>query len=170
MTDENNNLIISFVISGEHKHGGLVAFEELKKIDGLLDIDAKKYKSKRSLEQNRLLWALLGKMAVAISGRKDKVSTEECYCIMLEQANVRADYLIGLPEVEDSLRQVYRVVRKVDERIENGKTVFMYQCFTGSSKFDTKQMTDLIESVLDKLAELGVFDSEIEQARLEYGR
>lgn len=169
MTDENGNLIISFVVSGERKHGGLIAFEELRKIDGLIDVDLKKYKSKRSLEQNRLLWALLGKMAMAMSGRATAETTEECYIAMLESANVKADFLIGLPEVADSLRQVYRIVRKVDERKENGKTVFMYQCFTGSSKFDTKQMTDLIEHVLDKLAELGIYDSEIEQARCEYG-
>ena len=44
----------------------------------------------------------------------------------------------------------------------------MYQYFIGSSKFNTKEMTELIESVLDKLAELGVYDSEIEVARSEY--
>lgn len=169
MTDENGDLILSFVISGEHKHGGLLAFEEIKKTDGALDVEVKKYKSKRSLEQNRLLWALLGKMAMAMSGRATAENTEDCYIAMLESASVKADFLIGLPEVAESLKQVYRIVRKVDERKEKGKTVYMYQCFTGSSKFDTKQMTNLIEHVLDKLAELGIYDSEIEQARVEYG-
>ena len=87
---------------------------------------------------------------------------------MLEEANVSYDYLLALPEAESMLKKSFRVVRKVGERIVNGKTLNIYQYFIGSSKYDTKEMTELIESVLDKLAELGVYDSEIELARREY--
>jgi hypothetical protein len=107
-------------------------------------------------------------MAMAMSGRKNKMSSEECYCIMLEEANVSCDYLLALPEAEPMLRKSFRVVRKIGEREVNGKTLNMYQYFIGSSKYDTKEMTELIEAVLDKLAELGVDDSEIELARSEY--
>ena len=111
-----------------------------------------------------------GAMAVAQSGNKRKVSTEECYCIMLEEANVAYDYLLALPEAEPMLKKTFRVVRKIDEREVNGKTLNMYQYFIGSSKYNTQEMTELIEATLDKLAELGVIDSEIEIARKEYGR
>ncbi len=168
MTDENNNLVISYVVSGFDKNAALLAFDETKQSDKKLEIEVKPYRSKRSLEQNRLLWVLLGKMAMAMSGRKNKVSSEECYAIMLEEANVSYDYLLGLPEAEPMLKQSFRVVRKVGERVVNGKTLNIYQYFIGSSKFDTQEMTGLIESVLDKLAELGVYDSEIELARSEY--
>lgn len=168
MTDEKDNLIVSFVVSGINKNAAKIGINEIKQTDKKLEIDVKQYRSKRSLEQNRLLWVLLGKMANAMSGRKNKVSSEECYCIMLEEANVAYDYMLALPEAEPMLKKTFRVVRKIGEREVNGKTLNMYQYFIGSSKYDTKEMTELIEAVLDKLAEMGVYDSEIEVARSEY--
>ena len=170
MTDENNNLIVCYVVRGENKKSALLSLEENQGSEKKLEVETKIHKSQRSLEQNRLLWALLGKMANALSGNKRKVSTEECYCVMLEEANVSYDYLLALPEAESLLKKTFRVVRKVDERIVNGKKLNMYQYFIGSSKFNTQEMTELIEATLDKLAELGIVDSEIELARGEYGR
>lgn len=170
MTDENNDVVVSFVVSGNNKYAAKIGIKELKQLDKSvkLEIDVKPYKSKRSLEQNKLLWSLLGKMAIAMSGKKNKVSSEECYCIMLEEANVSYDFMLALPETEQMLKKSFRVVRKVGEREVNGKILNMYQYFVGSSKFNTKEMTELIENVLDKLAELGVYDSEIALARSEY--
>ena len=78
--------------------------------------------------------------------------------------------MLALPEAEPLLKKSFRVVRKIDEREVNGKKLNMYQYFIGSSKYDVKEMTELIEATLDKLAELGVYDSEIELARGEYKR
>lgn len=168
MINENNELVVCYVVSGEHKRGAQLALEELKGSDKKLEVQVKEYRSQRSLEQNRLLWALLGKMAEAMSGNKRRVSSEECYCIMLEEANVKYDYMLALPEAEDMLRKTFRAIRKLDEREVNGRKLNMYQYFIGSSKFNTKEMTELIEATLDKLAELGIYDSEIEIARKEY--
>jgi hypothetical protein len=168
MVNENSDLVVCYVVHGEHKQAAVLALDEVKNTDKKLEVEVKPYRSKRSIEQNRLLWLLLGKMAMAMSGRKNKMSSEECYCIMLEEANVSCDYLLALPEAEPMLRKSFRVVRKIGEREVNGKTLNMYQYFIGSSKYDTKEMTELIEAVLDKLAELGVDDSEIELARSEY--
>lgn len=170
MTDENNDFIVCYVVHGENKKAALLSLEENQNGNKKLEVETKIHKSQRSLEQNRLLWALLGKMANALSGNKRKVSTDECYCMMLEEANVSYDYLLALPEAEPMLKKTFRVVRKIDEREVNGKTLNMYQYFIGSSKFNTQEMTELIETTLDKLAELGIVDSEIELARKEYGR
>lgn len=168
MINENNDLVVCYVVHGENKRAALLALEE--NAEKKLQVEVKPHKSQRSLEQNRLLWALLGKMAVAQSGNKRKVSTEECYCEMLEEANVSYDYLLALPEAEPMLRKSFRVIRKMGEREVNGKTLNLYQYFIGSSKFNTQEMTELIETTLDKLAELGIIDSEIELAREEYRR
>lgn len=170
MTDENENVVVSLIITGNNKYAAKIGIKEVKELEknNKLEVEIKAYKFKRSLEQNRLLWSLLGKMAIAMSGKRNKVSTEECYCIMLEEANVAYDFMLALPEAELMLKKSFRVIRKVGEREVNGKRLNMYQYFVGSSKFDTKQMTELIENVLDKLAELGVYDNEIEFARREY--
>ena len=75
---------------------------------------------------------------------------------------------MALPETLEILRKSFRAIRKIDEREVNGKTLDMYQCFIGSSKFNTKQMKVLIDNVLEKLDELGVNDSELEEFRRDY--
>lgn len=168
MTDEQDNLIISYVVDSKDKTPAILAFDENKN-RGRLEIEIKPYKSKRSLEQNRLLWALLEKMAKAVSGVNSTITREECYCIMLEEAGVKYDYLLALPEAEKELRKSFRAIRNMGiQRDVNGKALTMYQYFIGSSKFNTKEMTELIEAVLNKLVELGIYDSEIELARREY--
>lgn len=82
-----------------------------------LEVETKIHKSQRSLEQNRLLWALLGKMANALSGNKRKVSTEECYCVMLEEANVSYDYLLALPEAESLLKKLLELSAKLTKEL-----------------------------------------------------
>ncbi len=177
MQDENGDIVVSFVISGANKYSANMSVEELKQItNAKISIDAKRYKSKRTLEQNRLLWALLGKMALAKSGTSNKVESEDCYCEMLEKANVECDFFLCLPQAKKTLEEKYRVVKECGERdvfdkkTQQTKILKMYQVWIGSSSFDTKQMTELIELTLDKLAELGVYDSEIEQAWEEYKR
>lgn len=167
MTDEEGDLIVSYVVKGGDKYAASLAVEETKKADKLT-IEVKPYKSKRSLEQNRLLWALLGKMAETVSGKRDRESTEDCYISMLEEANVKYDFLLAMPETEESLKKGFRGVKKVGERLYNGKKMNVYKVFIGSSKYDVQEMTALIETTIDKLAELGVYDSEIAAAREEY--
>ena len=72
MTDENDNLVISYVVSKQDKSTALLAFEETKKVERL-EVEVKQYKSKRSLEQNRMLWALLGRMADLIEAVLNKL-------------------------------------------------------------------------------------------------
>ena len=79
MTNENNDLMISYVVHGLEKEAAMLAYEETKNSEKKLEVEVKPYRSKRSLEQNKLLWVLLGKLAMAMSGRKNKVSSEEAY-------------------------------------------------------------------------------------------
>ena len=167
MTDEEGNMIVSYVVKGGDKYAASLAVEETKRAEKLT-IEVKPYKPKRSIEQNRLLWALLGKMAEAVSGKRDTESTYDCYLAMLEAANVKYEFFLALPEAEEGLREAFRAVKKVEERPYRGKTMNVYKCFVGSSKYDKGEMTVLIETTLDKLAELGVYDSEIETAREAY--
>lgn len=167
MIDENNNLIVSYVVSGYDKRGAAMAYEESKDL-GKLSIEVKKHKSQRSLEQNRLLWALLGKLAQAMSGKKNKTTSEEAYCLVLEENNAVFEYLLATEKTEENLKKAFRVIRRIQDTTFKGRAMGVYQCFIGSSKYNVEEMTQLIETTLDKLAEFGVYDSEIESARKEY--
>lgn len=85
MTDENGDLVISYVVHGIDKQAARAAFDETKKTEGKLEVDVKPYKSRRSLEQNKLLWVLLGKMAAAMSGKKIRYQAKSVTALCLKR-------------------------------------------------------------------------------------
>lgn len=111
-------------------------------------------KKKRSNAQNSYLWALLSEISKAENGNDSE--TENIYIELLTEAGAKVDYILALPETENTLRQVFRTVVKVDERNYNGKAMNMYKCFAGSSTFDTKEMNILIDKTLQRAYEDGL--------------
>ena len=167
MQDEAGNLIVSFVVSGTDKWAANASVDELKKFNKI-DIKAGEYKSERSLAQNNMLWALCEKIAIATCGVKWKSEVEACYCELIEEANIKSEVFVGLPESKKFLEEQYRVVKEsgtriiVDPRTNKETKGVIYICYKGSSSFNTKQMTDLIELALFRCSELGIYDSEIQ--------
>ncbi len=140
---------------------GSLAYEELKKCEQI-EVTLRPYKSKRSLEQNRMLWSLLGKIAERTQGTERKSDVMAIYALMLEETNVKHTYIMALEEAKPQLEQVFRAVVECGERDVNGKTLKVYRCYEGSSKYTTEEMTRLIDCCLDRCNELGIYDSEVE--------
>ena len=116
-------------------------------------LDLKEVKSKRTLQQNKLLWLLIHKIAA----HGDMQQTEmEIYTSALEEANAKYIYLLGIPDIEDELRKSFRAVKIVRPTYENGKEYLVYKCFIGSSKMDTKEMTKLLDIIMAWAENLGV--------------
>ena len=155
----DNGIVINLTIPKEFTRYAEMSLAELK--DKKLTVELKEYRNARSLTQNAYLWELLTELSIAYSGSKEKRVVEAIYCSMLEEAQAEYTYIKAIPAVEDSLRKSFRAIRKMGEREDtnpNGQKVKVniYQVFTGSSKYDTKQMNILIETVQHKLTELGV--------------
>lgn len=167
MKDDAGNIIVSFVVSGTDKWSASVCVDELKNFNKI-DIKASEHKSERSLAQNNMLWALCEKIAIATCGVRWKTEVEDCYCDLIEEANIKSEVYVGLPESKKLLEEQYRVVKECGKRIiidprtnkETEGVVFI--CYKGSSTFNTKQMTELIELALHRCSELGIYDSEIQ--------
>lgn len=178
MINENNQIVLCFSVSKDNRFSAEAAFRELKTLpeNSKYQLSITQYKSKRSLEQNRMLWALIEKITLEQSGYARKEDVEDCYCNLLEEANIKDtyEYLPALESSKASLESLYRVVKNLGRRIivdpETNKQTecSIYKCFKGSSTFNTKQMSELIELALDTLADLGVADSEILAIREEY--
>lgn len=109
-------------------------------------------KSKRSLQQNKLMWALINKIAVQVG-----MSDNDVYCQIIEMANIKTVYLQTLPEVQKELEKVFRAVVEKDSR-ENEKGVItkIFKCYYGTSKFDTHEMNDFIDNMLRYASEVGI--------------
>jgi len=115
-----------------------------------LSVEIKQHRKRRSLNANAYLWVLLGKMAEVLRTDKD-----ELYLMMLERYGVYNTHIIVKPHVEQVKAQ-WRTVRELGEVTVNGQKGIQLQCYFGSSTYDTKQMSVLIDGVVSECQELGI--------------
>lgn len=169
LDEENGELSVRFSVCPSSKVAARMTAKEFKDAAGELSVEVKERKSSRSLRQNAMLWALINKIADEQSGEHTADATMAVYCNLLQEANAAYDWLLTNADKAELLKS-FRAVQDFGEReitAKNGERMNMrvYKCFIGSSKFDTKEMTTLIECALRYCDELGITDSEIELAR-----
>ena len=119
--------------------------------------EIKEVKSKRTIQQNKYMWALIHEIAHHESMNQTEV---EIYSLALEEANAKYIYLLGTKDVEDELKKNFRAVRIVRPTVENGKEFIVYKCFVGTSKMDTKEMTKVLDIIVAWAEELGIETNE----------
>ena len=120
-------------------------------MDKLYICEIKQPKSQRSLQQNKLLWKLIHNIAKATY--QDDM---DVYCAILEKADALSEYVITAIEMEDALRKSFRGVKFIRTQEVNGKECYVYKVYLGSSKMDTKEMTELLDITLQICGELGL--------------
>ena len=120
-------------------------------IDKIFVIDVKEPKSNRSLEQNKLLWSLVHKIA-----KTTYQDDMEVYCAALERADALSDYVITATDMESSLRKSFRGVKFIRMQEVNDKECFVYKVFLGSSKMSIQEMNELLEIVYQMCVELQI--------------
>lgn len=120
-------------------------------MDKLYTCEIKEPKSKRSLEQNKLLWSLIHKIA-----KETYQDDMEVYCAALEKADAKSDYVITAIDMEDALRKSFRGVKFVRMQEVNKKECYVYKVYLGSSKMNVKEMNELLEIVFQMCGELQI--------------
>lgn len=125
---------------------------------------------KRSLDQNSLLWALLEEEAKFLNGgRKSNIecSSENLYYEAINKYG--KDTLIAVKDgAERELKRVYKRVFIIDKFDKDGELWVKCRCVIGSSKYTPKEMSDLIEGVLDDIAKIGIDTQIIRYLKGEY--
>ena len=114
-------------------------------------MEVKEPRSKRTLEQNKLLWLLIHKIA-----KETYNDDHDVYCAMLERADALSDYVITATDMGDALRKTFRGVKFVRMQEVNGKDCYIFKVYLGSSKMNTAEMNELIEITMDVCGELGI--------------
>ena len=107
--------------------------------------------SKRSLQQNKLLWSLIHRIA-----KETYQDDMDVYCAVLERADALSDYVITAGDIEKTLRKSFRGVKFIRMQEVNGRDCYVYKVYLGSSKMDTKEMNELIEITMQVASELGI--------------
>ena len=113
--------------------------------------EVKEKKSSRSLQQNKMLWELIHKIA-----KKQGQDDMEVYCTLLERADALSDYIITATEMENALRRTFRGVKFIRKQVVNDKECNIYKVYLGSSKMNTKEMTELLDITIQLCSELQI--------------
>lgn len=172
MTTEDGDVLVCLTASERTRSAARATVNELKACKRELAVEIKPYNNARSLKQNAMLWSLIEKITQEECGYARKTETWETYCDLLEEASCAYDWVLA--KDADTLRGAFRAVRDFGEREITTKdggitTLHIYKCYIGSSKFTVEEMRNLIECALDRCADLGINDSEVETVRRTYG-
>ena len=157
VVNEDGDTEVTFKISNYRDKESI---KELQK-DVPYRISCNVIKSKRSLEQNALMWKIIHEINVA-RGTERATDDWNIYIEALERAGAKYEYLAVLPEAEELLKDQFRAIKLMNSFEHNGRTFNSYKVFYGSSKMNTKEMTMLLETVLDMAAEMGIYPKETE--------
>ena len=117
-------------------------------------LEISKPRSKRSNDQNALLWKIIHDIAEQEDGHL--ANDWDTYCALLELADAKHTDLVAPAEAEEEFRKVQglRAVKVLRPAQQEGYLI--YRLYPGSSTFNTKEMTKLIDVALDYAAKIGL--------------
>lgn len=122
--------------------------------DGEYMITIEPKKKKRSLDQNRYFWALVGEIAKKENG--DLKDVDDLYTNLLMMSGAKYETVIIRHEALDRFKSLVKHVKVMDQRIVNHELYDTVYAFYGSSTFNTSEMADLIDTTLKYASEVGV--------------
>lgn len=157
MTKPNGDVVLELTVEGyNNKRQATRLYQELK--DKEVSATLKEFKTSRSIEQNEMLWGIISNISQEVNGSRREQDLMTIYRDVLLRANVKREYIRTLDEARSILEQHFRAVMEVpnSRKIENGKETVGFWVYYGSSKFNTKEMTDLIDTALDMAHEIGI--------------
>lgn len=149
-----DKLIISFETDASPSE----ALENLMQEDDL-DIKFDKHRKRRSLNANALLWECLGQIAAVL--RTDKWTV---YLTMLKRYG-KYTYVCIPPGAVDMLKRQWRECEEIGEIDIHGRTAVQMLCYYGSSTYDSRQFSVLLDGVKSEMEELGLQPPPSEQMR-----
>lgn len=115
-----------------------------------LSIEIKPWRKSRSLDANALLWACLGDISNAIGGDKwdHYISALRKYG-KYTMIQLRSDAL-------EQFKKVYRECEVVGSRYIDGDEILEVLCYYGSSTYDSKEFSVLLDGVIDDMRQAGI--------------
>lgn len=110
--------------------------------------EIKEHKEKRSLNANAYAWSLMSKIADAL-----RMSKEECYLLMLKRYG-QSEIVSVLSEIDVS--GYFKYYEPIATATLQGKEFTHYKIFKGSSEYDTREMSILIDGIVSEAKEMDI--------------
>lgn len=143
---QNGKFLVSFEINENLTQETIESLQRCEK----LSITAKQFRKKRSLDANALLWSCLGEIAAAL--RTDKW---EVYLQMLKRYG-KYTYICVKPNVVEAMKAQWRECEEIGTIDINGKEAVQMLCYFGSSTYDSKEFSVLLDGVISEMREMGL--------------
>lgn len=124
--------------------------QELADQNKLLRIKATAFRQSRSLNANAMLWGL-----ISIISDNTKQSKDNVYLELLRRYG-KYEHVCVKEEAVASLRTIWRLVEELGPVQINNTQAVCCLCFYGSSTYDTKEMSKLIEGTISEIKEMGL--------------
>ncbi len=116
--------------------------------DIVYDVKIDKHREKRSLNANAYLWKLVTEIGNILNKSK-----EEVYLQMLIDYG-QSEMVSILSEIE--VKGYFKYYKLAGTSILNGKEFNHYKIYKGSSEYDTKEMSILLNGVVQEAKNLGI--------------
>lgn len=111
--------------------------------DCFKSIEIKEKKESRSLNSNAYAWTLINKIAIVM-----KSTDDEIYIEMLRKYGTK-EYVACLPNIIPELKKAFKLVETISKTNINGKQGVTLRLIRGSSTYDTAEMSNLINGIVD---------------------
>lgn len=115
-----------------------------------LSVELKQWRNHRSLDANALLWACIGDMVKALGGDKWD------YYIKYLREYGQYTMIQLQPDALEQFKKVYRECEVIGSRYVDGKEMLQVLCYYGSSTYDTKEFSVLLDGVIQDMKHAGV--------------
>ena len=151
LTDTDGTLTLSFAVKGEEKRKAMECVQNIQKLklDGKerLIIDIKQFRPKRSLSANAYCWVLIHKLA-----EKLKLDSVEVYKLFIKELGIYKPIEIRNDAVNTFIKAwSMHGLGWIAEEVDSGQDGFtIVNAYYGSSTYNTKQMTRLIENIVNE--------------------
>lgn len=134
--------------------------EKLK--EKVLSVELKQYREKRSLDANAYYWLLVGKLANKIGQSKAWIHNDMLRKYgQIEVVDGKMIYLV-IPDTEMAYKTAYEAQEyhiKPTSQVKEGKDGMTYRTYImlrGSSSYNTKEMSQLIEGLVEECKDVGI--------------
>ena len=116
--------------------------------DTVYDVKIDKHREKRSLNANAYLWKLVTEIGNILNKSKEEVYLQ----ILIDY--VQSEMVSILSEID--VKGYFKYYKLAGTSILNGKEFNHYKIYKGSSEYDTKEMSILLNGVVQEAKNLGI--------------
>ena len=125
--------------------------EKLARLEGKeVVLEIKKHNAKRSLSANGYMWKLCSLIAEKLGTDKDTI-----YQLMLSKYGVFVDVECN-PASMERTKKLFKYYEELKEDYIGGNTHITIRGYIGSSSYDTKEMSVLIDGIVNEAKDLGI--------------